>query len=170
MTHATRTTSCNTAGFTLLELLIVLAIAALLLSLVGPRFTQFHSGAQFQQMSQTLSTALRQARNQADREGRIIRLTLDSDARQLQFADGSSLFDWPEDYTLTLLDQQGEPLIAADSILFFPAGGSSGARLRLSQQQLEPPITQSATQPVTQKRQQEILVHWLTGGVQYAAH
>ena len=145
----------TSSGFTLLELLVVLAIAALLITITGPRFSTLQSSAGFQQQLQKLTTSLKQSRNNANRNNKITRLVLDNEQHQL-LRNNTVIFSWPEDYQLTLIAESAAT-VKQPSIIFFPAGGSSGGILRLTQQNSG------------QQRQQDISVHWLTGGVHYVS-
>lgn len=145
----------DNAGFTLLELLVVLAIAALLLTLTGPGFSAFSQSTNFSRLSHELTTSLHQARDRSDREGRIIRLSLSPGVRKLEI-NGETIFSWPEQTRLLLITDDDE---AHDqgAILFFPAAGSSGARLRLISEQSN------------RVQQQDITINWLTGGIQHVS-
>jgi general secretion pathway protein H len=149
-----QTYSEQQTGFTLLELLVVMAIAGMLLALIVPRFGSAFSGAQFQQQVRELTSTLNRARNTASATGKIIRLELSATDRSLIDASGVSLYSWPEDTQLMFIDKEHIPL-ESGYLLFIPDAGSNGATLQLSQQ-LE-----------KQKRQVEFSISWLTGGVSY---
>ncbi|MBN0987539.1 pilus assembly FimT family protein [Amphritea pacifica] len=143
-------------GFTLLEMLVVMAIAGMLLALVVPRFGSAFAGAQFQQQVHDLNTALNQARNRASATGKIVRLQLSDSDRSLIDNTGVPVFNWPEDCELVFADAEHQP-IDGGFILFIPGAGSNGAALQLIQQR------------DAQPRRTEFRINWLTGGVSYAA-
>ncbi|BBB26756.1 type II secretion system protein [Amphritea japonica] len=141
-------------GFTLLELLVVMAIAGMLLALVVPRFGSAFAGARFQQQTQALNTSLKQARNKAARTGKITRLELSEIENNLLNAEGEVLYSWPEDSQLVFLGPQEEP-INNGYIIFIPGAGSNGATLLFSQNK------------DNQQRLARFSINWLTGGVSY---
>ena len=68
------------AGFTLLELMVVLAIAGMLLSLVQPLYSAAVPGARFRAEVHDLATTIRAARNEAILSAENIELIIDEDA------------------------------------------------------------------------------------------
>ncbi|WP_290704255.1 prepilin-type N-terminal cleavage/methylation domain-containing protein [Amphritea sp.] len=141
-------------GFTLLELLVVMAIAGMLLALIVPRFSAAFAGARFQQQAQTLNTTLKQARYSAVKTGEILRLELSNTGNSLLNAEGDVIFSWPDDTELIFIDQK-EELVSNGYVLFIPGAGSNGATLRLTQREKG------------LRRQATFQVSWLTGGVSY---
>lgn len=153
LTHAQWRNKLSSAGFTLLELLVVLSIAALLLTLTGPKFSTLHQTTDHLRLSHQLTNALKLAHIQAQEEGRIIRVIATPEEHTL-LIDEHSAFSWPENYRLIFLTTDEEEQ-ETGSVLFLPNGGSSGARLRLIE-------TDSLHQ-----RQLEISINRLTGGLQH---
>ncbi|WP_299203954.1 prepilin-type N-terminal cleavage/methylation domain-containing protein [uncultured Amphritea sp.] len=137
-------------GFTLLELLVVMAIAGMLLALVVPRFGSAFSGAQFQKQVHDLTTTLNQARNTASATGQLVRLELSTTDRSLVNATGEILFSWPEDSELMFVNSDHQPL-ETGYLLFIPDAGSNGAILQLTRQD----------------KKTEFSINWLTGGVSH---
>ena len=74
LTNAQRLNKHASAGFTLLELLVVLSIAALLLTVTGPKFSTLHQTTDNLRLSHQLINAIKLAHIQAQEEGRIIRI------------------------------------------------------------------------------------------------
>lgn len=94
------------AGFTLLELLVVLALLALMSATVLPRFMA-GTGPSARDWAARSAHELRAARQQAIIAARPVRVPIAADVARLRTLDGR----------------------AADAILFFPDGGSSGGRI-----------------------------------------
>ena len=133
------------AGFTLLELLVVLVLATLMLSLVVPRFAAVVPGVELKSTTQKTASLLRYARSRAMAESRLIAVELDADAHALRMSHRDEPIALPESIELTLSDTgslalgheiQLPPTLDASapgpSIRFYPDGSSSGARLQLS--------------------------------------
>ncbi|WP_428033770.1 pilus assembly FimT family protein [Amphritea sp.] len=137
-------------GFTLLELLVVMAIAGMLLALVIPRFGAAFSGAQFQKQVHDLTTTLNQARNTASETGQIVKLELSTADRSLINSAGETLFSWSENSELVFINSEQQPL-ESGYLLFIPNAGSNGATLQLTQQD----------------KKTNFSINWLTGGVRY---
>ncbi len=150
------------AGFTLLELLVVLVLATLMLSVVMPRFAAVLPGVELKSTTQKTASLLRYARSQAMAESRLIEFGLDREAHAVRLSHRAELVPLPEDIELTLSDEgslalgneilvpltEGEAA-SGPSIRFYPDGSSSGGRLLLR----------------GDSGQYEILIDWLTGKV-----
>ncbi|UTW12180.1 GspH/FimT family pseudopilin [Marinobacterium rhizophilum] len=150
------------AGFTLLELLVVLVLATLMLSLVVPRFAAVVPGVELKSTAQKTASLLRYARSRAMAESRLIALSLDRQTHGLRLSGRDEPVPLPDTLSLSLSDAGGLALgneilmpldlgasAPAPSIRFYPDGGSSGGSLLLSG-------------PSGRYR---IEVDWLTGGV-----
>jgi len=127
-------------GFTLLELLVVLALAGLLLAAVPPMISAVMPGTELKTATRDLSLSLRQARVHAISRGTAVEVRFtDSPAR---YAVGNQPFmvlpddtqmhiGYPassNDGTATYAKLANEPY----KLNFFPDGSSSGAMLLLS--------------------------------------
>lgn len=132
-------------GFTLLELLVVLTIAALAAGLVGPSFVKLLDTVQFQQQSRTLQNVLRKSHLRAQRQGQTQQLNIS--AHQLTQGE-NVLFDGGHEAQLEVLNERGLPS-SNQQLQFFSNGSSSGGVLVFSQAH----------------RQQLYQIHWLTGAV-----
>jgi general secretion pathway protein H len=119
-------------GFTLVELLVVLAIAALAMSAVPPLFSAAMPGVEMKAAARRTVSSLRLARELAIRRGTDVALIVDVEQRRLEL---------PGHKTLTLPTRLDVTLEAADremlddrrgAIRFFPDGSSTGGRIILS--------------------------------------
>jgi general secretion pathway protein H len=140
-------------GFTLVELLVVLAIAVLAMTTVPPLFSAAMPGVELKAAARRTLTSLRLARELAIRQGRDVVLVVDVEARRLELQ---------EHRTLSLPSRLSLKLEAADremideqrgGIRFFPDGTSTGGRVLLS----------------TGDSGYQVGVNWLTGRVRMAA-
>jgi general secretion pathway protein H len=142
-------------GFTLLELLVVLVIASLAISLVGPGFQRFLPGLTLEAESRKLTALLRHARSQAILTGTEVSISRDAEGRGLRLSYREQPYTLPEHLELELKEGpvQGEKAPGAAQILFYPSGDSSGGSLSLTME----------------KRNEVISVDWLSGRVQRGA-
>lgn len=141
-------------GYTLLELLVVLVIAALVLGVVTPRLFAVMPGVELKTSTQTLAAMLRHARSQAIAGGRVITVEYDDELPALRVSGSAKTYHWPESVELTLQNEEeqspyGMPQDNAADIRFYPDGSSSGGTLS---------VTSDAGK-------YQIAVHWLTGKV-----
>jgi general secretion pathway protein H len=119
-------------GFTLVELLVVLAIGALLIGLVPMAFNKLQEGSQYRDTVRALVTGLRQARQQAVATGQMVTYQVDLGQRQFglqgkpQTAMPVSLEVKTEVGQLDAASDDGVALFA-----FLPEGGSTGGTIEL---------------------------------------
>jgi len=137
-------------GFTLLELMVVLAIAATMMTLVPPMISSALPGAQLKATSRQLAAGLRLARNRALIQREPASLVLDLAKRRYQVTGLGRSHTIPEGIEVNLLTADSELLGEQQGgIRFFPEGGSTGGRITLS----------------NGKRAFAVDVDWLTGKV-----
>jgi len=119
-------------GFTLLELLVVLAIAGLLLATIPPMVSAVMPGTELKTATRELALSLRQARLDAVSHATTVDVKFAGDPAR--YAIGDSPFTLLPDDTqlrvrhLTYAEISLEPY----RLNFFPDGSSSGATLLLS--------------------------------------
>jgi len=126
-------------GFTLLELLIVLAIGAMLVSLSEPMYSRVVPGARVRSQARDLIVALRESANKAVSSGRETLVQFNTTERTYA-ADDSRIVHLSEDVGLSVrpsIDLQSAPLTNPDeqdevTIRFFPDGSSTGATISLA--------------------------------------
>ena len=137
-------------GFTLIELVVVLAILGLAYALVPPLFSGAHATAELKGATRQLAAGLRQARNYAVVRRTEAVLTLDVEKRDFTVSGDSRTYRLPRQVQLKLLTAQRE--VVNDklaSIRFFADGSSNGGRVTLG----------------SGERSFEVDVNWLTGRV-----
>lgn len=135
------------SGFTLTELLVVLAIMALVISAVPPLYRAAIPGARLKGASVELVTFLRDARLEALRTGAPVTMTITGRTISSE-AMGDSAFEAPSGVGVSY-----EPAFAAgmdaEELTFFPDGGSSGGTVTLGRGEAE----------------RSLAINWLTGYV-----
>lgn len=119
------------AGFTLLELLVVLAIASLLIAMVPIAFDRLQEGTQYRNALRTMQSDMRQARQQAVTQGSAVRFQVDLAARTYGVA-GKTPNAIPETLQVraTVANVELQPNQIA-SIQFLPSGGATGGSVDL---------------------------------------
>jgi general secretion pathway protein H len=119
------------AGFTLLELLVVLAIASLLIALVPIAFDRLREGTQYRDALRTMQSEMRQARQQAVTQGRAVRFQVDLAGRTYGLV-GKVEHPIPEKLqvraTVASVEMQANQVAA---IQFLPSGGATGGSIDL---------------------------------------
>lgn len=121
----------KTKGFTLLELLVVLAMAALLIGLLPAAFGRLREAVEYRSTIRTLRAELREARMLAGIQGAEVRFNLDLDKKAFQI-EGRSWHAIPEPLGLRLtLGGTDWRANRSGSIRFLPGGGATGGSIDL---------------------------------------
>lgn len=137
------------AGFTLIEIAVVLVILALAYGLVTPAFSNFVAATRLESATRELAMALKEARSTAIVMGRELRFEIDPTTPGWRFEDRHGAFD--RRVAIRLDSATG----ASDStITFFADGHSSGGRFMLE----------------GAGRGRIVEIHWLTGRVTQSAY
>lgn len=125
----------QSAGFTLVELLVVLAMIALLVALARPMYSAAVPGARVRTEVISLAMSLRQSRNRAISSGEIIAVEFDTE--HARYTIGSGIVELPANTQLHVA-QRGmssvQTIAANDSAVrleFHPDGSSTGASVEL---------------------------------------
>jgi len=118
-------------GFTLLELLIVMAIMGMVGALIVSGRPSGSSSVNVRLAAETLASALRVARAQAITQGRPVGMVLDTNRRRYGIEQAPQR-PLPDGLTFTLLTGRGDVLSPAQGrIRFFPDGSSTGGRITI---------------------------------------
>jgi general secretion pathway protein H len=116
-----------------LELLVVLAIMALVMAVGAPLVSNALPGAHLRTATNDLAAALRATRNQAITRNRSAALVIDTRSRQYRLDHEPAPRQLPMEIALTLVTAQSEQKDEfTGRIRFFPDGSSTGGRITLS--------------------------------------
>lgn len=141
-----------TAGFTLLELLLVLAIAGLVIGLGAPALFGGGAGANHKSAVKSVASGLRNARNEALFTAREATFTFDVEGRSYQVGAKKPV-SLPRGVGLVLRTAESETRDSdVGAIRFYPDGSSSGGFVKVAREGAEHDATQ-------------ISVDWLTGRI-----
>lgn len=137
-------------AFTLLELLVVLALAAILMALVPPLLQGGVSSAELKGTARKLAAALKYVRSQAITHHQEAVLTLDLERRYFMITGKKRQYPIPDNLEISLVTARSElDTERVGKIRFFPDGTSTGGRITVAQG----------------KSKYGIDVNWLTGQV-----
>lgn len=139
-------------GFTLVELLVVMAVAALMMAAVPSLFSAALPGVELKAAARRTMASLRLARETAIRTGSDTALVVDVERRRLQLR-GFKPVNLPRRLEIKL-DAASREMIDEDRgmIRFFPDGSSTGGRVVLARGDAG----------------YQVGVTWLTGRIQMA--
>jgi len=137
----------KSAGFTLVELMVVMVIIALVMGLVATSISRSISGAESRVAARKLVASLRYTRTQAILKKAEKVFEVDTEARTYQAPD-RKLVELPKGMDVLLTTARSELTSeAAGGIRFFPDGGSTGGHVEL----------------IVNGREYRVNVAWLTG-------
>ena len=148
--HDIRSGRCSFGpGFTLIEILVVLAIVAFVAVVVPPRLSGAIEGARLKGAARELAAELRRSRTLAVERGRESVLTLDT-SRRRYVPPGRLERSLPEAIDVRLVTARSERVSErVGGIRFFPDGSSTGGHVTLR----------------SGAGEYRVDVHWLTGRV-----
>ncbi|MDH3473803.1 MAG: GspH/FimT family pseudopilin [Rhodospirillales bacterium] len=133
MTAARKAATNHKAGFTLVELLVVMVIMGLVLAFAPLAMHSMMPSLEVQAAARQLGGALRNARSIAIRDNREATLTLDLETRRYALDGDRKVREIDEDIEVKLLTATSEQLDEeVASIRFFPDGTSTGGAVTLS--------------------------------------
>ena len=119
-----RAVSRRDSGFSLLELLLVIAIAGLLLAVSAPASRKFYQSIQYRQAVREVVILLQSARFVAVKTGLAQDVGIYPSQNRVAF--GEHITDLPDELTLAVRSAQEVNRPGAGIIRFYPEGGSSG--------------------------------------------
>jgi general secretion pathway protein H len=123
-------------GFTLVELLVVMAIMAMVIALAVPSFNG-STASQMEAAARSLAAGLRWTRSHAVTGNQVAELTIDLVKRQFLVPGSARMRALPSDAKLTLYTARSQvETEARGSIRFFPDGSSSGGRITVASDRL----------------------------------
>lgn len=137
-------------GFTLIELIVTLAVVALVFTLVVPRLRQAPDLSDLRAAARDVAAVLRMARSEAISAGRPTDFLADTASGTYAIDRGSGpVGSIPQGARLTLLTAPELAAGPSGAIRFYPDGSASGGGLALMQGSLR----------------YEVLVNWMSGAV-----
>ena len=131
--------SLRAAGFTLLELVVVLVVAGLLFGLGGPSVGALYDTMQYREAVREVVSAAKNGRRDAFASGQPLDLLIDTDRNMFALTNQSQSVEklkfrtLPEALDITVVyaaEVSPKPGLAA--IRFYPAGGSSGGEITMA--------------------------------------
>lgn len=136
-----------TEGFTLVEMLIVLAILALVAAIAGPGLVKRYRTADLQTSASEIVARFRASHTLAIATVKPKQIVIDPQARSIDFDDGHTI-DLPQDVEMVVTTGRETTVDGGEAILtFLPNGSASGVEIDLRQK----------------GRTAHIEVNWLTG-------
>jgi len=129
--HSLRKASARSGGFTLVELLVVLVIAALVLALVGTSISRSVSGAEMRTAARKLAANIRYTRTHAILSKSEQVFLVDTEQRSYTAPERETVV-LPEGMEVLLTTARSE--LTSESvggIRFYPDGGSTGGSVKL---------------------------------------
>jgi len=137
-------------GFTLIEMMIVIAISAIVLATLVPNFTPAIERAKLHAASRDVVSALRHCRGYAMIKGEDALFEVNTIAHTYRISGRKKLYHIPESIDLGLFTTSTETLDEGTGrVRFFPDGSATGGRVTL--------IGQNQTLVVD--------INWLTGEI-----
>ena len=137
-------------GFTLVELLVVLALMGLALTVASPLIANALPGTEMRAAARDVATSLRYARSLAISGNADVTFDVDVEARRFAVSQSPRAGSFPEDAEISLTTARSElSETGGGRIRFFPDGTSTGGGVEI----------------VRDKRRFVITVDWLTGRV-----
>lgn len=129
----------HSAGFTLLELVVVLVISGLLFSLGGPAVGALYDTMQYREAVREVVSAVKNGRRDAFASGEPMDLLIDTDHNRFALTHHSQTLSdgafsaLPEALDITVVyAAEVSPKQGLAAIRFYPAGGSSGGEITLA--------------------------------------
>lgn len=142
--------ACGEAGFTLLELVCVLAMVGLLAAISLPRLPQSTTRPRLEAYAVEVAALLKADHNAAVGRRGVVDALVDAPSRSIRAGSSTQIIQLPDDVDLdALLPQRCNGRPAFSTISFFATGMSCGGTIRLTRL----------------GRGIEVRVNWLTGDV-----
>ncbi|TDG15123.1 prepilin-type N-terminal cleavage/methylation domain-containing protein [Seongchinamella unica] len=140
-------------AFTLVEMMVALAIVGLLMAVAVPGSIRMYESMQYRQAVRDVLTTLADARHRAVDQGRAQDVAFDPGRRQVSFAD--DIQQLPEGFQLTVTTAEEVNRENLGVIRFYPEGSSTGGDVDIA---------------TPTGRGVRISVDWLMGGVSQSSY
>lgn len=126
---AQRFAGARSYGFTLLELVVAIAIAAIVLGVSAPAMQRLYNSSQYHGAVNDVVAQLSSARYSAIRSGAQVDVMINPETRKL--VRGEKIVQLPDSIELEILGSRELNREGAAVIRFYPDGGSSGGYVNL---------------------------------------
>jgi len=138
------------AGFTLLEILVVMVIAGMMVAIVPPLFSGAVAGAKIKGSARNMAIAMRETRSRAILQNSVQELRLNLKQRHYS-STGKDLEQLPDDMRVDIEQITGARIEDQDeyALQFFPDGSTSGELITLK----------------SGNRAYQLHLDWLTGSI-----
>jgi general secretion pathway protein H len=117
-------------GFTLVELLVVLAIAGALLAVAPVALQRYRESTDYRDALRTIAAGLTEARNTAITGGRVVAFSVDLAGRQYGI-DGAARRELPPSVAIRATVADTELADNVARIRFFPGGNATGGSIEV---------------------------------------
>lgn len=117
-------------GFTLVELLVVLAIAGALLAVAPVALQRYRESTDYRDTLRTIAAGLAEARHAAISGGRVVAFSVDLAGRQFG-VDGGARRELPEGLVVRATVADTDLLDNVARIRFFPGGNATGGSIEV---------------------------------------
>jgi general secretion pathway protein H len=135
--HRSPVSACSIRGFTLLEILVVLALIAVSLSIAAPRIGDSLETARLKATSRAIMATGRTARHLARNEQRDVVLTVNVQQRSYGLDTAPTRQIQPASATVKIIGAKTEQTSPNEtSIRFFPDGSSTGGQVSVSNEKM----------------------------------
>jgi general secretion pathway protein H len=120
-------------GFTLIELMVVLAIIAVLLAVAPVALQRYRESSDYRDTLRTMAAGLAEARRAAISGGRVVAFSVDLGARQYG-VEGRPARELPESLTIRATVADTDLVGSVARIRFYPSGNATGGSIELVRQ------------------------------------
>lgn len=116
-------------GFTLMEIMVAMALAGLVLAVSVPAAARFYESMQYRAAVRDVVTLLSSARHRALQQGRVVDVSINPRAREVSLDESVTLLPAALGLSVSSAAELNRANVAV--IRFYPEGGSSGGAVSI---------------------------------------